>query len=118
MIAFMLLPLACDDDNENVVTVGPTLPPCDGAGSTSSLVDGHSHFVCVAAPDLASPPIDGGVYTSTVERNHSHTITLGPDRLAAIGRGELITVTSSLEQNHTHSFSLVPTPGPNNASVY
>jgi hypothetical protein len=79
---------------------------CSGAGANSSVVEGHSHFVCVAAADLMAPPSAGATYRSTTSDGHTHDVTLAADELAALENNESVTVTSAVADGHTHQFML------------
>src|SRR5688572_30509625 len=83
-------------------------PPnaCSGAGANSSVVESHSHFVCVAAADLMNPPSAGATYRSTMSDGHTHEVTLSADELAALGSNESVTITSAVADGHTHQFVL------------
>jgi hypothetical protein len=93
------LAIACGDNDE------PT-NACSGAGANSSVVEGHSHFVCVAAADLMAPPSAGVTYRSTMSDGHDHDVTLSADELTALASNESVTITSAVADGHTHQFML------------
>jgi hypothetical protein len=79
---------------------------CSGAGANSSVVENHSHFVCVAAADIMAPPSAGATYSTTMADGHMHDVSLSADELAALGANEAVTITSSTEDGHSHQFVL------------
>jgi hypothetical protein len=79
---------------------------CDGLGETSTVVEGHDHFVCVPAADLANQPSAGATYTTTTDAGHHHTITLTMEQLKSVADGGTVTVTTTNDQGHTHDFTL------------
>jgi hypothetical protein len=88
-------------------SIGTTLPGCDGAGATSSLVSGHTHDVCVPAIDLSSPPAAGAVYTTTGSGDgHAHTIALTQAQLVAIAQGQTVMLVTTTTESHAHTFAL------------
>jgi len=78
---------------------------CDGVSSTSTIVSGHSHTVCVPTSDLTNPPASGATYTSSGP-DPAHTITLMAAQLTSIQQGQPVTVTSSTAAGHTHDFMI------------
>ncbi len=80
---------------------------CDGAGATTTNVQGHTHFVCVALADLNDPPTDGKTYVTTNNSGHTHSITLTAAQLTSIASGESVTVTTTNDAGHTHEVTLV-----------
>lgn len=90
---------ACSSEND-------TPPSCDGAESTSSVVQMHAHVVCVSAALLAHPPAEGAMIATTPASGHQHAIALTSAELAKIASNERVTVTTSVAQSHTHDFSI------------
>jgi hypothetical protein len=80
---------------------------CNGVDTVSTVVDAHTHAVCVLTSDLMAPPAAGATYTSTTTLSHSHTITLTTAQLTSINSGQTVTVTSSLADGHSHDFAIV-----------
>jgi|HubBroStandDraft_1064217.scaffolds.fasta_scaffold431974_1 hypothetical protein len=80
---------------------------CPGVDTVSTVVDAHTHSVCVLTSDLTAPPAAGATYTSTTALGHSHTITLTAAQLSSINSGQSVTVTSSSVEGHTHDFAIV-----------
>jgi hypothetical protein len=78
---------------------------CDGVSSTSTVVSGHSHTVCVPASDLANPPAGGATYT-TSGPDPTHTIALTAEQLTSIQQGHSVAVTTSTNGGHSHDFAL------------
>jgi hypothetical protein len=116
-----------------VATTNPTTPACDGAGATSTVVDAHTHTVCVPLADINTPPAAGQTYTTSsaatdVVPNHSHQIVLTQAMLMQLAAGQTITVTTNIAESHTHDFSLqktaqaattpTPTPAPTTGGPY
>lgn len=80
---------------------------CDGAASTSSEAQGHTHSICLAASELTSPPAGGVTITSSSAAGHTHSVTLSQAQLTTIAAGQSVTVTSSSSSGHSHDFSIV-----------
>lgn len=112
-VTLLLVPIACSSNNGSYGTGSSTNPtePCDGAGATSSVTQGHTHMICVPASDLSSPPAAGAQYTTTSANGHTHTVSLTQDQLTSIARGETVNVTTSSTNGHTHAFSVARTGG-------
>lgn len=101
LIVLIVVPLAaCGDDGESESR------ECDGAGATSSVNMGHSHFVCIPSSDLVNPPGTGGTYTTTLDDGHTHEVTLTAADLEELAGNGSVNVTSTLDDGHTHSFVL------------
>lgn len=102
-VVLILIPItaACSNDG-NMNDEGS----CDGAGATSSIDAGHSHFVCVAGKDLANPPSGGARYTTSNEQGHTHEIEVSAEDLGTIGGGGTVTVQATVVQGHSHTFML------------
>lgn len=102
-------------------STNPTIP-CDGVGSQSSITDGHTHELCVAASDLSSPPSGGATYTTTTTEGHTHRVTLDAAQLSALQRGEVVRVMTTSDAGHMHAYSLAragtitPPPQPGGGS--
>jgi hypothetical protein len=86
---------------------------CTGLDPTSSVVDDHTHTVCVPSTDLESPPSAGATYTTsppesggTVIAGALHTVTLTAAQLSMIQAGQSLTVTTSTDGGHDHQFVL------------
>ena len=80
---------------------------CDGIDSTGTVVQSHTHEVCVPSSDLASPPAAGATYTTTNVSAHTHTVTLTQAQLQQIAAGGTVAVTSSTVEAHTHDFAIM-----------
>jgi hypothetical protein len=113
-VTIIVTHIGCSNsDNNNggtTVTTSPTLP-CDGAGSTSTVVSGHTHEICVPLSDLTNPPANGATYTTTFAsaagvNNHTHNLVLSQAELAALGAGSVVTMTTTISEAHEHSFTL------------
>ena len=102
-MVFVLIPVVtgCGEEDD-----GHDGVDCDGAGATSSVDDGHSHTVCVAASDLMSPPSGGTRYTTSSDSGHTHEIELSSSQLTEIAGGGDVTITTSIVQAHSHTFLL------------
>jgi hypothetical protein len=105
-VSLLLVPIAsaCGSSNSSGSS-------CDGVSSTSTVVSGHSHSVCVPSSDLTNPPANGGTYT-TSGPDPTHTITLTAAQLAAIQQGQSVAVTTSVNGAHTHDFTLAKASAP------
>src|SRR5882724_2984249 len=77
-VALLLVPVVVGCGSSSSASNG-----CDGLGSTSSVVQGHSHTVCIPSADLMTPPQGGATYT-TSGPDPTHTITLSAAQLSAI----------------------------------
>lgn len=109
LVALVLTPIvsACGGDDDNASSVSPTTPvSCDGAGETSTVVDGHSHTVCVPNADIDDPPAAGSPYVTSVADGHQHDVLLTADELTTVANGGSVTVTTTVELGHTHDFSI------------
>jgi hypothetical protein len=105
--------LGCGGDEEDVVTTtDPTLPECDGIVSVSTFMQEHTHGICVPAAALASPPELGVTLASTLTNGHAHDIALAPAQLAALARGDTVTVSSTTVEGHSHAFMMRARPLP------
>jgi hypothetical protein len=87
---------------------------CSGIDSTSTLVDEHTHAICVATTDLTSPPAAGVTYTSTNVGDHTHTLPLTQAQLQMIESGTAvgpITSSSAIDgvngEAHTHDWTIM-----------
>jgi len=99
-VALLLVPVVVGCGSSSSASNG-----CDGLGSTSSVVQGHSHTVCIPSADLMTPPQGGATYT-TSGPDPTHTITLSAAQLSAIEQGQSVSVTTSNDGAHTHDFTL------------
>jgi hypothetical protein len=81
---------------------------CDGIDPTSTVVQGHSHSVCIPHDDIANPPAGGATYT-TSGPDPTHTVTLTQAQLKSIQAGQTVNVTTSVANGHTHDFALQAT---------
>ncbi|HEY3497887.1 MAG TPA: hypothetical protein VGK73_24480 [Polyangiaceae bacterium] len=102
LIALGPAAIACsneDDDDDG------DSQSCSGAGATTSVADGHTHFVCVENADLMAPATNA-TYETSVDDGHSHRIMLSADQLGEIADGGTVTVTTSNDDGHTHEVSL------------
>jgi hypothetical protein len=81
---------------------------CDGSTTTSTVVSGHTHTVCVPTSDFNSPPASGITLTSSTNgaAPHTHTVTLSANALGFVASGRSLTVTSSSSSGHTHDFTI------------
>jgi hypothetical protein len=73
----------------------------------STVVNGHSHTVCVAPADLALPPAEGLTFATSDTDGHSHMMTLTQEQLKTIASGREVTVQTTTVQLHHHEFVLV-----------
>jgi hypothetical protein len=80
---------------------------CDGAGATTTNVQGHTHFVCVRLADLNDPPADGKTIVTTNDAGHTHSITLTAAQLTTVAGGDRVTLTTTNDAGHTHDVTLV-----------
>jgi hypothetical protein len=121
-VTLVLVPIglgACSSSTENG-TLGSSPPPggptsCDGVASTSSVAQGHTHTICVAATDLSNPPSAGATFTTSNAVGHSHEVSFTATQLVTIGSGGTAVVTTTSVNGHTHDFSVMrggaaPTP--------
>lgn len=114
LVTLVLTPLlpACTSSSDGTVSsTNPTLPGCDGAGETSTVVLGHSHTLCVPASDLNAPPAAGATYTTSTADGHTHTVALTPPQLSAVAQGQSVRVTTALGGTsqsglHSHDFAV------------
>jgi len=111
-VTLLLTPIigACgSSSNGTSTTTNPTVPTCDGAGATSTVVLAHTHTVCVPLADLNNPPAAGQTYTTSGASTdgHTHQLTLTAAMLTEIMTGGTITVTTSETESHSHAFTLV-----------
>lgn len=105
MSSFALIAVtACSGGDDDSAQNGSK---CDGAGATTTNVQGHTHFVCVPLADLNSPPTDGQTYVTTNNSGHTHSLTLTAAQLTSIASGETVTVTTTNDAGHTHAATLV-----------
>jgi hypothetical protein len=85
---------------------------CNGVGGQSTVVDSHSHSICVPTADLTAPPADGATYTSSDSSSHTHTLVLTSAQLTSIQNGQTVMVTSAAavdpvnNDNHSHNWTL------------
>jgi hypothetical protein len=121
-VTLLLIPLAsgaCTNDyGTGNAGSGPGVANgsgCDGVPSTSSVVGGHSHTLCVAGLDLSNPRSGVTLTTSTVN-NHTHVVALSQAQLSAIAAGNEVTVETTSKNGHAHTFMIVklarPSPSP------
>jgi len=114
-VTLVLTPIvsACgsDSSSETSTSTNPTTPTCDGAGETSSVTLGHTHFLCVPLADLDNPPAAGATYLTSVTDGHQHQVSLMLADLAAVNRGLTVNVVASSASAdglsvHTHGFAI------------
>jgi hypothetical protein len=86
---------------------------CVGLDPTSSVVDDHTHTVCVPATDLENPPSGGATYTTSPPESAGaviagalHTVALTSAQLSMVQTGQSLTVTTSTDGGHNHQFVL------------
>jgi hypothetical protein len=101
-VTLILTPLAaaCGSSDNNASAAS-----CNGVSSTSTVVGGHSHTLCVPNTDLTSPAAGGATYTSS-STGHTHTVMLSAAQLTSIAQGQSVTVTSSVDSGHSHDFAI------------
>ena len=129
VVTLLLTPLvgACGSSSTDYGTTsstGATTPAasCDGAGATSTAVEGHTHTLCVPAADLDHPPATGATYTTSISGSHDHAVAFSQAQLTTVLNGGSVTVTTSTVTGHAHDFSVrraavpttptAPTPRP------
>ncbi len=116
-VTLVLTPIlsACSADSTSPgstsTTTNPTSPSCDGAGETSSVTLGHTHFLCVPLADLENPPPSGATYVTSVTDQHQHQVTLMQADLVAVNQGQTVNVMTSSASaaglaGHTHGFAV------------
>ena len=117
IVTLLLTPIlaACGSDDSggtstSVVPTTPTPTGCDGAGETSTEVDGHTHTLCVPASDLTSPPAGGATYSTSIDAGHDHAVSLSQAQLTTVENGGSVNVTTTTVSGHTHGFSVRRTP--------
>jgi hypothetical protein len=84
---------------------------------TSTVVNGHTHTVCVGADQLAIPSAGGMTFATSESQGHSHMITLTQEQLENIASGREVTVVTTTVQLHQHEFMLVQTATPQAADI-
>ena len=80
---------------------------CSGVGATSTVVEGHSHEICVPASDLESGISVALLYTTSTDQGHTHQITLSREQLESLTNAGTIEVTSTVAFGHRHAFTLI-----------
>jgi hypothetical protein len=102
----LLVPSGCSTNSGTVASSTSAALPCDGAGSDSSIVDGHSHAICISAAAIEAPPAEGATFATTRVSGHTHDLPLAQTQLQGLAAGQPITMTTSNAENHTHTFVL------------
>lgn len=83
--------------------IKPAQASCQVAQVSSTISNNHGHAFGIALSDLlANGPI---AYNIQGGSSHPHNITLSEDNLAALGRGESVTLRSD-GASHTHEVVL------------
>jgi hypothetical protein len=108
LVTLLLIPLGCSSSS-GYSTPTPGGAACDGVSSTSSVVDAHTHTICVLQTDLSSPPASGASFQSSNVGGHTHMVVLTQTDLTMIAGGGSVTVTSSLGEGGqaAHEFTIM-----------
>jgi hypothetical protein len=101
MVALTVIITGCGGGSDG----NPPPSGCTGIERSSTVVDGHTHTLCVPQADLSSPPAAGQSYTTSVN-GHAHEVTLTAADLMSIAGGGTVTVTTSITLGHAHMFTL------------
>jgi hypothetical protein len=115
-VTLILVPIGAAACGSSTSPAAVTAPLDAGANvcavnATSTVVNGHTHMVCVTVADLVNPPSGGMTITTSVSQAHTHTVTLTQSMLETIAGGGEVTVATSLTLNHNHEFMLVRMAG-------
>lgn len=109
-VTLLLTPLvACSSSSSpTTISTSPTEPGggCNGVASTSTVVQGHTHAVCVDETLLTSPPADGVTITTTLANDHAHAVVLAFEDLRTIQNGGTASVTTTTVSGHVHGFGI------------
>jgi hypothetical protein len=101
MVTLTVLAAGCSGGSDGE----PPPQGCTGIQRVSTLVDSHTHSLCVPQEDLNNPPAGGRTYTTSVV-GHAHQVTLSAADLTGIAGGGTVMVTTTLNDGHTHQYSL------------
>ncbi len=109
-VTLLLAPLgasACSGSIGFSPSISASTSCTEGVDRTSTVVNGHTHTVCIGAADLTLPPAEGMTFATSETQGHSHTMTLTQEQLKAIESGREVTVQTSAVELHHHEFVVV-----------
>ncbi len=119
-LTLLLVPLgasACSGSVGFSPTVSASTSCTDGVDRTSTVVNGHTHTVCIGAADLAVPPAEGMTFATSETQGHSHMMSLTQEQLQTIARGREVTVQTSTVQLHHHEIVVVTLASPEGVDI-